>query len=538
MSLLADLLPAATWWHVAVAVTVYYVSRTIYRLTLHPLAKFPGPKLAAITRLYEGYYDVIQEGQYTFKIAELHKQYGPIIRISPYELHINDSTYYEKLYRNDGGRWDKYDWAYAAHGRGLDVAISAPDHFLHKAIRQPLSPFFSKANVGRKMDIVRKHLDKLQAIMTRKASTKETFDLGAAISAWARDVSNEFIMGKSYGNLDKEDFDKDFTTMVTDEGRMWRYNKHIPVLRVAFSLPWDFMLWLAGWLGDKGLKNVFTHLKVTLHDTKQIIDAHLANTSSEKPTSTSTSKTPETTQTHTIINDILSSPSLPSHLKSLSRIHQDVFVITSAGFETTASTLRLIIYNLFSSPSILSRLRSELSQFNLSDPSSYEYRDLEHLPYLTAILMEGLRLSPAAASRLQRVAPDRELVYPGPQQGNLNDDKGEKEWTIPRGTPVGMTQILMHWDESVYGKDAREFNPERWMDEEFKRRIAGGERMWAPFSRGLAWAELYLCIATLAQHFDLEFPGHSAEDFEAAIDAFVILTKSRGELRTVAKVRD
>ena len=112
------------------------------------------------------------------------------------------------------------------------------------------------------MDIVRKHLDKLQAIMIRKASTKETFDLGAAISAWARDVSNEFIMGKSYGNLDKEDFDKDFTTMVTDEGRMWRYNKHIPVLRVAFSLPWDFMLWLAGWLGDKGLKNVFTHLKV------------------------------------------------------------------------------------------------------------------------------------------------------------------------------------------------------------------------------------------------------------------------------------
>lgn len=82
MSLLADLLPAATWWHVAVAVTVYYVSRTIYRLTLHPLAKFPGPKLAAITRLYEGYYDVIQEGQYTFKIAELHKQYGQSIIVS------------------------------------------------------------------------------------------------------------------------------------------------------------------------------------------------------------------------------------------------------------------------------------------------------------------------------------------------------------------------------------------------------------------------------------------------------------------------
>ena len=114
------------------------------------------------------------------------------------------------------------------------------------------------------MDIVRKHLDKLQAIMARKASLEETFDLGAAISAWARDVSNEFIMGKSYDNLDKPDFDKDFTTMVTDEGRMWRAIKHIPVLRTVYGLPWEFMIWLSERVGDKGMKNVFTHLKVRL----------------------------------------------------------------------------------------------------------------------------------------------------------------------------------------------------------------------------------------------------------------------------------
>jgi hypothetical protein len=39
---------------------------------------------------YEAYYDLILGGQYTFKIIELHKQYGPIIRISPWELHISD----------------------------------------------------------------------------------------------------------------------------------------------------------------------------------------------------------------------------------------------------------------------------------------------------------------------------------------------------------------------------------------------------------------------------------------------------------------
>jgi hypothetical protein len=67
-----------TWWNITITVVVYFGTLTFYRLFLHPLAKFPGPKLAAITRYYEAYYDVIQNGQYTFKIVELHKKYGKL----------------------------------------------------------------------------------------------------------------------------------------------------------------------------------------------------------------------------------------------------------------------------------------------------------------------------------------------------------------------------------------------------------------------------------------------------------------------------
>ena len=62
--------------HVGAIVAVYFISLAFYRLTFHPLAGFPGPWLAAISRYYEAYYDVVQNGQYTFKIKELHKQYG------------------------------------------------------------------------------------------------------------------------------------------------------------------------------------------------------------------------------------------------------------------------------------------------------------------------------------------------------------------------------------------------------------------------------------------------------------------------------
>ena len=63
-------------WPAAATVAVYLASLIFYRLLLHPLSRFPGPKLAAISRWYEAYYDVIQEGQYTFKISKMHKKYG------------------------------------------------------------------------------------------------------------------------------------------------------------------------------------------------------------------------------------------------------------------------------------------------------------------------------------------------------------------------------------------------------------------------------------------------------------------------------
>lgn len=59
-----------------VAVALYVGAGIVYRLILSPIAKFPGPKLAAVTLWYEFYYDVIKQGQYTFKIREFHKQYG------------------------------------------------------------------------------------------------------------------------------------------------------------------------------------------------------------------------------------------------------------------------------------------------------------------------------------------------------------------------------------------------------------------------------------------------------------------------------
>lgn len=68
----ATVLPVA----LAIVFLFYFVGLGVYRLCFSPIAKFPGPKLAAATYLYELYYDVVKRGKYTFKIRDLHAKHG------------------------------------------------------------------------------------------------------------------------------------------------------------------------------------------------------------------------------------------------------------------------------------------------------------------------------------------------------------------------------------------------------------------------------------------------------------------------------
>ena len=82
------------------AVFLYYVTRTLYRLYFHPLARFPGPKLAAIGRWwalhatlplchplilgrYEAYYEVVKVGMFSDQIQKMHEQYGMGLEENP-----------------------------------------------------------------------------------------------------------------------------------------------------------------------------------------------------------------------------------------------------------------------------------------------------------------------------------------------------------------------------------------------------------------------------------------------------------------------
>jgi cytochrome P450 len=447
---------------------------------------------------------------------------GPIIRISPNEVHVSDPAFFETLYDHNGC-WDKYDWAYDAFSTygSLNCTVG---HDLHKARRRPLNPFFSKASVHNRRSIILRSLTRFcdriaQPPPASSEGKKQPVPLGTALSALARDISYEFILNKEHASLKMEDYGITLSQFSAGGGVVWRTTKFIPFFGPTLKMiPPSLMLKI----GDEGTKTLFHFIRSGEAHTKELLEDATATDAdqAEKPS----------TSNRTIVHDIVDSK-LPPQEKTLQRISDEVTVVAGSGFETTASVLRLVFFHVFTNQDILARLRAELMALQSSDVGTGdtpELKALEQLPYLTSVIKEGMRLSPAIGSRMARVARDRDLFY--------------KNVRIPAGTPVGMTTLLMHLDEELY-PFPYSFKPERWMDPNDSRRL---DKVYAPFSKGtrnclgmhLAWAEMYLIIARIVQQFNFEFPGAKAEDFEMASDRFIIFTKGEAVLNAFVTPRN
>lgn len=208
------------------------------------------------------------------------------------------------------------------------------------------------------------------------------------------------------------------------------------------------------------------------------------------------------------------SESLPASEKETKRLADEAMVILIAGSETTASTLAAIMYHMLSDRQAWRRLKAELASITpYPQTPTLDTVKLDRLEYLNAVIQEAIRLYPGATHRQDRVAPDEDLVY--------TDRSTGKSYVIPAGTGIGMTAPITNRDRSVYGPDADDFIPDRYIQNpklrQYQFAFSKGTRQC--IGMNLAYQELQIFVAEIVHKYDL-YDGTKTEQDGPTLELF------------------
>lgn len=186
-------------------------------------------------------------------------------------------------------------------------------------------------------------------------------------------------------------------------------------------------------------------------------------------------------------------------------LFQEAFEQILAGSDTTAAAIRIIMLYIITHPRVYKKLQSEIDAAAKSGaaPESGVISDAKarRLPYLSAVVREGMRVHPPVVNLFSRVTPAAGDVV------TISD----KEYHIPGGTLVGYSAWSMHRNNtSLYGSDAKVFRPERWLidDADLLAKMTKTNDMvfgygrWVCLGRNIALIEIYKCVFELFRYFD------------------------------------
>jgi Cytochrome P450 len=153
---------------------------------------------------------------------------GPILRINPHEIHINDPAYIDEVYAGAPKKRDKYKWiARMVASKSIELphavsqirisfcvddeaVVATVSHDLHRMRRAALNPYFSKASIRRLEPIIRDTVAKLLKRMDSHQKSGEVLPMTVVYKAMTSDIINNYAFGKSDNCMDMKDYNVSF----------------------------------------------------------------------------------------------------------------------------------------------------------------------------------------------------------------------------------------------------------------------------------------------------------------------------------------
>ncbi|KAH8666879.1 cytochrome P450 [Xylariales sp. PMI_506] len=423
-----------------IAVGLYWLGRCIYLLYFHPLAKYPGPKVAAITDLWWVW--MITSGRGPQILVEAHKKYGDVIRICPNQLSFTSPQSYQDIYGHVSkgrGRFLKTD--FYDSGKGLARITAVRDPEAHARQRKALSHAFSAKALREQESLIQQYVE----LFIKQLGALGDLSFGESFEGVAQGRTHYWV------------------SIILDGVRFQQLQsvqRQVPFLGLAMRL-----------LAPKGSAEKYrTLVELSLGKARRRLAM-----GGDSP--------------HGGVEDFFGHMIRKGTIEEGEMMEQARTLIV-AGSETTAATLTCATYLLLRNQEALARLCEEVrGAFTAADQITGD--STAGLAYLHGVIEEALRLWPPVAITLPRYSPgatiDGHYVPAGVTVGNSNYEmsRDPRYWQNPDAFRPE------RWVPGGGGDEKRASQP-----------FSTGPR--ACLGINLAYLELRIIIAKVIFEYDLE----------------------------------
>ncbi|KAG5930430.1 hypothetical protein E4U42_001353 [Claviceps africana] len=446
-------IPAAATWF---AVSLY---RQYKRLS-----HIPGPRSAGFSKWW--FIRATLSGRTHLDLYEVCEKYGQIARISPNDIVTCDIGLVRRML-SVHSQYTRSAWynGMRFEPRKNNI-LSMRDDATHAIMRSRMAAGYSGKDVENLEPRVDAGIMNLIGLIDSYVSEGRTFDFARKVQYLAVDVVTDLLFGETFGDVAS---DGDV------HGYLGAMEKYVPHLIVSTVLSW-----IIPFLGLP----VFRPLVPSEHDVlgvgrimgiaKKVVSERFGP---EKKTS----------------KDMLGS--WVARGLTQKQAECEIAAAIVAGSDTIATAIRSTMLHIVTNPRVLARLQDEIDTTPLSRPVA-SYAQLRKMTYLQAIIREGLRIHPPAGGAMSKDVPA--------------DGDNWNGLSFPPGTRISVSMWGVFRSRDVWGPDADEFRPERWLEAPAEKRaemdatweLVFSAGKWGCLGRNIAQIEMNKTLVELLRRFD------------------------------------
>ncbi|KAJ7095943.1 cytochrome P450 [Mycena belliarum] len=412
-----------------------------------------------------------------------------IFTISPEHIKIILATDF-----NNYVKGEKFQYGMSAV---LGTGVFNSDGDMWKFHRSMTRPFFSRDRISH-FEIFDRHADVFIQLLKTRMSTGYAVDFQDLVGRFTMDSATEFLFGSCVNSLHESlpfPHNASSVTPASDSARTQvaitfsgAFNESMKSITNRVRIGWAWPL-VEMWTDNtvEPMKVVSAYLDPIIHEA--IEKKKLADSLRDKLEKADG----EAEEGETLLDELLNLTSDPKVLKD------ETLNILLAGKDTTQWTTTVIVYFLAMYPKVNARLREEVLQ-HVGPSRRCTYDDIRDMKYLRAVINEAMRLFPSVPFNIRQSV--NATTWPSPTPG-------EKPIYIPANTQLLYSVFMMHRRKELWGPDAEEFDPDRWLDERLKSTLLNDAFMFLPFNAGpriclgqqFAYNEMSFILIRLLQNF-------------------------------------